>query len=40
MYLVSVFQQDVKNAVLEDMKAVGKEAGLKSFEQVSNLCQG
>lgn len=31
------FQQDVKKAVLEDMKAVGKEAGLKSFEQVSNL---
>uniref|UniRef100_A0A4W6G8T1 Long-chain-fatty-acid--CoA ligase n=1 Tax=Lates calcarifer TaxID=8187 RepID=A0A4W6G8T1_LATCA len=28
---------DVKNAVLEDMKAVGKEAGLKSFEQVKDL---
>lgn len=26
--------QDVKKAVLEDMTAVGKEAGLKSFEQV------
>uniref|UniRef100_A0A7N9ARF6 Arachidonate--CoA ligase n=1 Tax=Mastacembelus armatus TaxID=205130 RepID=A0A7N9ARF6_9TELE len=25
------------NAVLEDMKAVGKEAGLKSFEQVQDL---
>lgn len=30
-------QQDVKNAVLEDMRGVGKEAGLKSFEQVSRL---
>lgn len=30
-------QQDVKNAVLEDMRAVGKEAGLNSFEQVSKL---
>uniref|UniRef100_A0A3Q3QCY5 Arachidonate--CoA ligase n=1 Tax=Monopterus albus TaxID=43700 RepID=A0A3Q3QCY5_MONAL len=29
---------DVKNAVLEDMKVVGKEAGLKSFEQVRSLC--
>uniref|UniRef100_A0A8D3A347 Long-chain-fatty-acid--CoA ligase n=1 Tax=Scophthalmus maximus TaxID=52904 RepID=A0A8D3A347_SCOMX len=28
---------DVKTAVLEDMKAVGKEAGLKSFEQVKDL---
>lgn len=28
--------QDVKKAVLEDMTAVGKEAGLKSFEQVYN----
>lgn len=28
--------QDVKKAVLEDMTAVGKEAGLKSFEQVGN----
>uniref|UniRef100_A0A3B5MEI6 Arachidonate--CoA ligase n=1 Tax=Xiphophorus couchianus TaxID=32473 RepID=A0A3B5MEI6_9TELE len=28
---------DVKNAVLEDMRAVGKEAGLKSFEQVKEL---
>ncbi|XP_062274286.1 long-chain-fatty-acid--CoA ligase 1 isoform X1 [Scomber scombrus] len=28
---------DVKNAVLDDMKAVGKEAGLKSFEQVKDL---
>uniref|UniRef100_A0A3Q0RAT9 Arachidonate--CoA ligase n=1 Tax=Amphilophus citrinellus TaxID=61819 RepID=A0A3Q0RAT9_AMPCI len=28
---------DVKNAVLEDMRAVGKEAGLNSFEQVSKL---
>ncbi|XP_041855101.1 long-chain-fatty-acid--CoA ligase 1 [Melanotaenia boesemani] len=28
---------DVKNAVLEDMRAVGKEAGLKSFEQVKDL---
>uniref|UniRef100_A0A665X3R8 Long-chain-fatty-acid--CoA ligase n=1 Tax=Echeneis naucrates TaxID=173247 RepID=A0A665X3R8_ECHNA len=28
---------DVKKAVLEDMKAVGKEAGLKSFEQVKDL---
>ncbi|KAM3868309.1 long-chain-fatty-acid--CoA ligase 1 [Diretmus argenteus] len=28
---------DVKNAVLEDMRAVGKRAGLKSFEQVKNL---
>uniref|UniRef100_A0A8C7MCB1 Arachidonate--CoA ligase n=1 Tax=Oncorhynchus kisutch TaxID=8019 RepID=A0A8C7MCB1_ONCKI len=27
---------DVKKAVLEDMTAVGKEAGLKSFEQVRN----
>ncbi|XP_031426084.1 long-chain-fatty-acid--CoA ligase 1 [Clupea harengus] len=29
---------DVKKAVLEDMTAVGKEAGLKSFEQVKDLC--
>lgn len=29
------FQQDVKSAVLEEMKAVGKQAGLMSFEQVS-----
>ncbi|XP_024130954.1 long-chain-fatty-acid--CoA ligase 1 [Oryzias melastigma] len=28
---------DVKNAVLEDMRRVGKEAGLKSFEQVKDL---
>ncbi|XP_077570877.1 long-chain-fatty-acid--CoA ligase 1 [Stigmatopora nigra] len=28
---------DVKKAVLEDMRAVGKEAGLKSFEQVKEL---
>ncbi|KAG7480745.1 hypothetical protein MATL_G00059440 [Megalops atlanticus] len=28
---------DVKKAVLEDMIAVGKEAGLKSFEQVKDL---
>uniref|UniRef100_A0A671VFA7 Arachidonate--CoA ligase n=1 Tax=Sparus aurata TaxID=8175 RepID=A0A671VFA7_SPAAU len=28
---------DVKKAVLEDMRAVGKEAGLKSFEQVKDL---
>lgn len=28
----------MKTAVLEDMKAVGKEAGLKSFEQVSHIC--
>ncbi|TNN50457.1 Long-chain-fatty-acid--CoA ligase 6 [Liparis tanakae] len=28
---------DLRNAVLEDMKAVGKEAGLKSFEQVKDL---
>ncbi|KAM4579142.1 long-chain-fatty-acid--CoA ligase 1 [Fundulus diaphanus] len=28
---------DVKNAVLEDMRDVGKEAGLKSFEQVKDL---
>ncbi|KAF3695949.1 Long-chain-fatty-acid--CoA ligase 1 [Channa argus] len=28
---------NVKNAVLEDMKAVGKEAGLKSFEQVKDI---
>uniref|UniRef100_A0A8C1JTV0 Arachidonate--CoA ligase n=1 Tax=Cyprinus carpio TaxID=7962 RepID=A0A8C1JTV0_CYPCA len=28
---------DVKKAVLEDMTAVGKEAGLKSFEQVKDL---
>ena len=32
-----IFQQDVKKAVLEDMRAVGKEAGLKSFEQVRSL---
>lgn len=30
-------QQDVKKAVLDDMTAVGKEAGLKSFEQVKDL---
>lgn len=30
---VSLFQ-DMKKAVLEDMTTVGKEAGLKSFEQV------
>ncbi|ROI74439.1 Long-chain-fatty-acid--CoA ligase 1 [Anabarilius grahami] len=29
--------KDVKKAVLEDMTAVGKEAGLKSFEQVKDL---
>uniref|UniRef100_A0A1A8S358 Long-chain-fatty-acid--CoA ligase n=1 Tax=Nothobranchius rachovii TaxID=451742 RepID=A0A1A8S358_9TELE len=28
---------DVKSSVLEDMRAVGKEAGLKSFEQVKDL---
>lgn len=28
------FQQHAKRAVLEDMRAVGKDAGLKSFEQV------
>uniref|UniRef100_A0A4W5QZE0 Arachidonate--CoA ligase n=1 Tax=Hucho hucho TaxID=62062 RepID=A0A4W5QZE0_9TELE len=28
---------DVKKAVLEDMTAIGKEAGLKSFEQVKDL---
>ncbi|XP_061584896.1 long-chain-fatty-acid--CoA ligase 1 isoform X2 [Cololabis saira] len=28
---------DVKNAVLEDLRAVGKEAGLKSYEQVKDL---
>uniref|UniRef100_H3CZQ7 Long-chain-fatty-acid--CoA ligase n=1 Tax=Tetraodon nigroviridis TaxID=99883 RepID=H3CZQ7_TETNG len=28
---------DVKNAVLENMRALGKEAGLKSFEQVKCL---
>ncbi|XP_026867015.2 long-chain-fatty-acid--CoA ligase 1 [Electrophorus electricus] len=28
---------DVKSAVLEDMVAMGKEAGLKSFEQVKDL---
>uniref|UniRef100_A0AAQ4NYJ6 Arachidonate--CoA ligase n=1 Tax=Gasterosteus aculeatus aculeatus TaxID=481459 RepID=A0AAQ4NYJ6_GASAC len=28
---------DLKNAVLEDMNAVGKKAGLKSFEQVKDL---
>lgn len=28
---------DLKTAVLEDMKTVGKEAGLKSFEQVKDL---
>lgn len=30
-------QQDVKKAVLEDMSAVGREARLNSFEQVSKL---
>ncbi|KAL0979436.1 hypothetical protein UPYG_G00185030 [Umbra pygmaea] len=29
--------QEVKKAVLEDMTTVGKEAGLKSFEQVKDL---
>ncbi|XP_037537041.1 long-chain-fatty-acid--CoA ligase 1 [Nematolebias whitei] len=28
---------DVKNAVLADMRSLGKEAGLKSFEQVKDL---
>ncbi|KAM4576446.1 long-chain-fatty-acid--CoA ligase 1 isoform 1-T1 [Odontesthes bonariensis] len=28
---------DAKNAVLEDIRTVGKEAGLKSFEQVKDL---
>ncbi|XP_051925129.1 long-chain-fatty-acid--CoA ligase 1 isoform X2 [Hippocampus zosterae] len=28
---------DVKKAVLEDMREIGKEAGLKSFEQVKDL---
>lgn len=35
--LLLVFLQDVKKAVLEDMKAEGKTAGLKSFEQVRSL---
>lgn len=34
VYWVLVSIQDVKNAVLEDMKTVGKKAGLLSFEQV------
>lgn len=29
------FQQEVKNAILEDIVRLGKEGGLKSFEQVS-----
>lgn len=29
------FRQDVKNAILEDIQKLGKEAGLKSFEQVT-----
>lgn len=29
--------QHAKRAVLEDMRAVGKDAGLKSFEQVRRL---
>lgn len=32
-------QQDVKKAVLEDMNAVGREARLNSFEQVSKLIE-
>uniref|UniRef100_A0A3Q2Y9X9 Arachidonate--CoA ligase n=1 Tax=Hippocampus comes TaxID=109280 RepID=A0A3Q2Y9X9_HIPCM len=31
---------DVKKAVLEDMREIGKEAGLKSFEQVRNPSLG
>lgn len=28
--------QDVKKAILEDLVKLGKESGLKSFEQVSD----
>lgn len=30
----------MKKAVLENMRAIGKEAGLKSFEQVRNILIG
>lgn len=30
-----VFKQELKNAILEDIIRLGKEAGLKSFEQVN-----
>ncbi|KAK2817106.1 hypothetical protein Q5P01_025297 [Channa striata] len=29
--------KDVKNAILEDILKLGKEAGLKSFEQVRDI---
>ena len=31
-----LFEQDVKQAVIEDMVVFGKKAGLMSFEQASN----
>lgn len=30
-----VFKQELKNAILEDIIRLGKEGGLKSFEQVN-----
>ncbi|XP_069316489.1 long-chain-fatty-acid--CoA ligase 5 isoform X1 [Eulemur rufifrons] len=30
--------QVVKEAILEDLQKIGKESGLKSFEQVKNIC--
>lgn len=35
MLNVYLCSQDVKKAILEDMVKLGKESGLKSFEQVS-----
>lgn len=34
LYNVFLYPQDVKKHILEDMVRVGKESGLKSFEQV------
>lgn len=34
LYNVFLYPQDVKKHILEDMVRIGKESGLKSFEQV------
>ena len=35
--MFTLLYQDVKDAILQDITKIGKEAGLKSFEQVSTL---
>lgn len=37
LYNIFLYPQDVKKYILEDMVRVGKESGLKSFEQVCCL---